>query len=77
MHFILLASTSESKDWLSLPRPVVECIQVQGVLVVKTRFDQQRFGRVDQEEASFPLSKANIDATDLLRLSSASLISVV
>src|SRR5215468_1311530 len=27
----LLASTSESKDWLSLPRPVVECIQVQGV----------------------------------------------
>src|SRR6516165_70103 len=24
MHFILLASTSESKDWLSLPRPVVE-----------------------------------------------------
>jgi hypothetical protein len=35
---------------------------VQGVLVAKTRFDQQRFGRVDQEEASFPLSKANIDA---------------
>jgi hypothetical protein len=35
MHFILLASTSESKDWLSLPRPVVECIQVEGVRVVK------------------------------------------
>jgi len=31
----LLASTAESKDWLSLPRPVVECIQVQGVRVVK------------------------------------------
>jgi uncharacterized protein YjbI with pentapeptide repeats len=28
----LLASTSESKDWQSLPRPGVECIQVQGVL---------------------------------------------
>jgi hypothetical protein len=51
---------------------------VQGVLVAKEPgFDQQKFGRVDQEEASFPLSKANIDATDLLRLSSASLISVV
>jgi hypothetical protein len=23
----LLASTSESKDWQALPRPVVECIQ--------------------------------------------------
>ena len=77
MHF-MLASTSESKDWLSLPRPVVECIQVQGVRVVKeTGFDQQKFGRVDQGEASFPLSKANIDATGLLRLSGASLISVV
>src|SRR5262250_1321762 len=31
----LLASTSESKDWLSLPRSVVECIQVQGVRVAK------------------------------------------
>jgi hypothetical protein len=31
----LLASTSESKDWQSLPRPVVECIQVQGVRFVK------------------------------------------
>jgi hypothetical protein len=31
----LLASTSESKDWLSLPRPVVEYIQVQGVRVAK------------------------------------------
>jgi hypothetical protein len=31
----LLASTSESKDWQSLPRPVVECIQVQGVRVAK------------------------------------------
>ena len=31
----LLASTSESKDWQSLPRPVVECIPVQGVRVAK------------------------------------------
>ena len=31
----LLASTSESKDWQSLPRPVLECIQVQGVRVAK------------------------------------------
>ena len=31
----LLASTAESKDWQSLPRPVVECIQVQGVRVAK------------------------------------------
>ena len=31
----LVGSTSESKDWQSLPRPVVECIQVQGVRVAK------------------------------------------
>src|SRR5580700_4664049 len=31
----LLASTSESKDWQSLPRPIVECPQVQGVRVAK------------------------------------------
>ena len=31
----LLASTAECKDWQSLPRPVVECIQVQGVRVAK------------------------------------------
>jgi hypothetical protein len=31
----LLASTSESKHWQSMPRPVVECIQVQGVRVAK------------------------------------------
>jgi hypothetical protein len=50
----------------------------QGVLVAKeSGFDQQKFGRVDQGEASFPLRKANIDATDLLRLSGASLILVV
>jgi hypothetical protein len=49
-----------------------------GVLVAKEPgFDQQKFGRVDQGEVSFPLSKANIVATDLLRLSRASLISVV
>lgn len=74
----LLASTSESKDWQSLPRPVVECIQVQEVPVAKeSGFDQQKFGRVDQGEAAFPLRKANVEATGLLRLSGASLISVV
>jgi hypothetical protein len=31
----LLASTSEYKYWQSMPRPVVECIQVQGVRVAK------------------------------------------
>jgi hypothetical protein len=40
----LLASTSQSKDWKSLPRPVVECIKVLGVRVAKeTGFDQQKF----------------------------------
>jgi hypothetical protein len=39
--------------------------------------DQQEFGRVDQGEAVFPLRKANIDATGLLRLSGTPLISVV
>ena len=74
----LLASAAECKDWQSLPRPVVECIQVQGVRVVKeTGFDQQKFGRVDQGEAAFPLRKANVEATGLLRLSGASLVSVV
>jgi len=53
-------------------------LEAQGVLVAKeSGFDQQKFGRVDQGEASFPLRKANIDATDLLRLSGASLISMV
>ena len=78
MHFILLASTSESKDWQPLPRPVVECIQVRGVRVVKeSGFDQQKSGRVDQGEAAFPLRKATVKATGLLRLSGASLVSVV
>jgi hypothetical protein len=31
----LLASTSQSKDWKSLPGPVVECIKVLGVRVAK------------------------------------------
>jgi len=48
------------------------------VLVAKEPgFDQQEFGRVDQGEASFPLRKATVEATGLLQLSSASLISVV
>jgi len=74
----LLASTAESKDWQSLPRRVVECIQVQGVRVAKeSGVDQQKFGRVDQGEAAFPLRKANVEVTGLLRLSGASLVSVV
>ncbi|MGB7463784.1 MAG: hypothetical protein WBW14_12865, partial [Candidatus Acidiferrum sp.] len=40
----LLASTSQSKDWKSLPRPVVESIKVLGVCVSKeSGFDQQKF----------------------------------
>ena len=39
--------------------------------------DQQEFGRLDQGEAAFPLQKGNVDATGLLRLSGASLVSVV
>jgi hypothetical protein len=51
---------------------------VQGVLVAKeSGFDQQKFGGVDQGEAAFPLRKANVDATGLLRLSSEALVSVV
>jgi hypothetical protein len=74
----LLASPSESKDWQSLSRQVVECIQAQGVRVAKeSGFDQQKFGRVDQGEAAFLLRKATVEATGLLRLSGASLISVV
>ena len=39
----LLASTSQSEDWKSLPRPVVECIKVLGVRVAKeSGFDQQK-----------------------------------
>jgi len=54
----LVASTSESKDWQSLPRTVVECIQVQGVRVAKECvLDQQEFGRVDHGEAPFPLQE--------------------
>jgi len=54
----LLASTSESKDWQSLLRPVVECIQVQGIRVAKeSGLDQQEFGRVDQGEAAFMLQE--------------------
>jgi hypothetical protein len=46
------------KDWQSLPRPVVERIQVQGVRVAKeSGFDQKNFGRVDQGEAAFPLKE--------------------
>jgi len=71
--FFLLASTSESKDWQSLSRPVVGCIQVQGVCVAKeSGLDQQKFGRADQAEAAFPLRKTNVDVTGSVRLSGAS-----
>jgi hypothetical protein len=74
----LVGSTSESKDWQSLPRPVVEYIQVRKVRFAKeSDFDQQKFGRVDQGKAAFPLRKTNIGATGLLQLSGASLILVV
>ena len=66
----LLASTSQSKT--------VECIKCwefvsrkNPVLISKT------FVRLDPGEAAFPLRKANVEATGLLRLSGASLISVV
>jgi hypothetical protein len=39
--------------------------------------DQQEFGRLDQGVAAFPLQEGNVDATGLLRLSGASLVSVV
>jgi hypothetical protein len=65
----LLASTSESKHWQSMPRPVVECIQVREFV--------SRKNHVDQGEAASPLRKATVEATGLLRLSGASLISVV
>jgi hypothetical protein len=45
--------------------------------VKEPSFASARVGRGDQGEAAFPLSKANVDATGLFRLSSASLISVV
>ena len=39
--------------------------------------DQREFGLVDQGEAALSLRKANVEVTGLLRLSGASLISVV
>jgi hypothetical protein len=54
----LLASTSESKDLQPLPRPVVDCIQVQGVRVAKeSGYGSTRVCRVDQGEAAFPLQE--------------------
>ena len=74
----LLASTSQSKDWKSLPRPVVECIKCwEFVSRKKPVLISKNFVRLDQGEAAFPLRKANVEATGLLRLSGASLISVV
>jgi hypothetical protein len=55
-----------------------EYLQVQRIHFVKEpSFASARVGRGDQGEAAFPLSKANVDATGLFRLSGASLVSVV
>jgi hypothetical protein len=61
LRLVQASSASRCREFLSRKNPVL----ISKSLVA------------DQGEASFPLSKANIDATDLLRLSSASLISVV
>ena len=72
------ASTSESKDWQSLPRPVVECIQVQGLRVVKeSGLISKSLVAYIKEKRHFRSREANVDATGLLRLSSEALISVV
>ena len=60
----LVKSSSASKCWEFVSRK-------NPVLINKN------FVRVDQGEAAFPLGKANVEATGLLRLSGASLISVV
>jgi hypothetical protein len=71
----LSASTSESKDWQSLPRQVVECIQCREfasrknpILISKSLI------REIKEKHHFHSGKQSISATDLLRLSGASLI---
>jgi len=74
----LLTSTSQSKDWKSLPRPVVECIKVLGVCVAKeSGFDQQKFSSARSRRSGISTQEGNVEATGLLRLSGASLISVV
>ena len=71
----LLASTSQSKDWKSLPRPVVECWEFVSLVSRKNPFlNQQKFGRVGE---AVPPRKPNVDATGLFRLSSEALVSVV
>jgi hypothetical protein len=58
MHVSLLASTSESKDWQSLPRPGVECIEVLRVLVAKEcGFGSTTVWSGDHGEAPFPLQE--------------------
>jgi hypothetical protein len=74
----LLASTSKSKDWQSLPRPVVECIQVQGVRAAKEFcLGSAKVWSGRSRRSSISLRKANVDATGLLRLSGASQVAVV
>jgi hypothetical protein len=74
----LWASTSQSKDWKSLPGPVVECIKVLGVRVAKeSGFDQQKFCSARSRRSGISTQEGNVEATGLLRLSGASLISVV
>ena len=55
----LLASTSQSKDWKSLPRPVVECIKCWEFVSRKNPvLISKNFVRLDQGEGAFPLRKA-------------------
>ena len=56
------SSASKCREFVSRKNPA---------LISKSLFG------VDQGEAAFPLRKANVEATGLLRLSGASLISVV
>jgi hypothetical protein len=57
----VLASTSESKDWQSLPRPDVECIQVQGVRAAKeSDLISKSLVVVDQGEAAFLLTHERV-----------------
>jgi hypothetical protein len=60
----LVQSSSASKCWEFVSRKNPALIS-------------KNFVRLDQGEAAFPLGKANVEATGLLRLSGASLISVV
>ena len=75
----LLASTSESNDWQSLPRPVVDSPQSAGSPCRGRMWfwiNKSLVGQI-KEKRHFRSRKTTIDATGFLRLSGASLISVV